>query len=361
MTQPGDDRAPVALAARFRLFAQECRASSPLYARLALAIAGDDAVLALAAHARAGQPVPNLLFGAVHALLLAGAAHPLAAFYPSVAPRARPPEEAPAAFAAFCRERSDAIRELIATRLVQTNEVRRSTCLLPAFACVAAERPGLPLALVELGASAGLNLRWDAYRYDYGDGRLVGDPAAQVALRCDLRGDRAPPLRGELPPVVGRVGIDLAPVDVTDASQTAWLRALVWPEQLDRAALLERALADARCDPPRLLAGDALALLPDAAMAMPHNATLCVFDTFVLNQLAPEARAALAAQLGRLAARRPLAHVSISWIGGHDPTLTLTTWQGDLRRSRVLATCDAHGAWLGWRDEALESRGYAAS
>jgi hypothetical protein len=333
---------------RFHHFATECRDSSPLYAHLAHTITNDPAVLALASHARLGQPVPNLLFGAVHALLLAGSTHPLAAFYPSCTPTPRPPTEAAPAFADFCHHQHDAIRDLIATRVVQTNEVRRSACLLPAFAQSAALRPGYPLALIELGPSAGLNLRWDTYHYDYGAGRVLGDPAATVALHCALRGDHAPPISATLPTVVARVGIDLHPIAVTDAAQTAWLRALVWPEQQERAALLTLALAAARADPPPLLAGDALALLPSVAATMPLAATLCVFDTFVQNQLSPAARDALANILDQIAAQRPLTHISIGWHEGNHPTITLTTWEAGQRRVHTLATCDPHGAWLRW-------------
>ena len=349
MAHAADEHTLSALAERFRLFAMECRASSPLYARLALSVADDVSVLALAAHARSGQPVPNLLFGAVHALLLGGAAHPLAAYYPSLTPQPLSSEHAYEPFADFCRAHHDALRTLLATRLVQTNEVRRSALLLPAFCLVAAEHPRQPLALLEIGASAGLNLRWDAYRYDYGGGRVLGDAAAPVLLRCELRGEEVPPLPDALPSVVARVGIDLAPVDVTDAEQTDWLRALIWPEQRERVALLARALQAARHDPPPLVQGDALPLLPTLAASLPREAVLCVFDTFVLNQFDAVARTALAAQLDALALQRPLAHLSISWLAGHDPTLTLTTWPDGQRRQRHLAICDPHGAWLCWR------------
>src|SRR5215218_1913808 len=156
------DEAARTLADRFACFAlEECHDSSPLYERLALGVADDPAMLALAAYARPGQPTPNLLFAAVQYLLLGGTPHPLAAFYPGLAHDPVAGGDPYPAFHDFCRQHADSIRELLETRLVQTNEVRRSACLLPAFCWVARLAGDRPLALLEIGASAGLNLLWD--------------------------------------------------------------------------------------------------------------------------------------------------------------------------------------------------------
>jgi hypothetical protein len=205
-------------AQRFERFAeQECRGVSPLYERLSLGIAADPELLALAAHAGAGQPAPNLLLAAVHFLLLKGARHALSAHYPSVRrPSAR---GAPApldelgepypAFRSFCDEHAATLQHLISTRLVQTNEVRRSACLLPAFGLVARRGGDRPLALVEIGASAGLNLLWDRYGYDYGQGRRYGDPHSPVQISCTPRGTSLRPFPQKFPLVVFRARLTL--------------------------------------------------------------------------------------------------------------------------------------------------------
>jgi hypothetical protein len=272
------------LVQRFRRFAQrECRVS-PLYERLSLGIADDPEVLAIAARARQGQPVPNLFLAAVHFLLLQGSAHPLAAFYPSVSPAGPSTGDPYPLFRAFCLEHAMAIRQLIATRLVQTNEVRRCACLLPAFSLVTARAPGRPLALVEIGASAGLNLLWDRYGYDYGAAGRYGDMHSPVQITCTLRGALRPPLPAILPTVATRLGLDLHPLDVGDADESLWLRALVWPDEAGRAELLQRALQVAQQDPPSLMAGNALDLLPEVIATMPGEQTLCVFHTHTTNQ-----------------------------------------------------------------------------
>jgi hypothetical protein len=139
---------------------------------------------------------------------------------------------------------------LVATRHVQTNEIGRCACLLPAFGLVDSQTKGYALSLVEIGASAGLNLLWDCYGYDYGAGRRYGMSNSPVQLTCTLHGNRFPPISPSLPQIALRVGLDLAPIKVDDVEATLWLRALIWPEQRERITLLSHALQLAQQDPP---------------------------------------------------------------------------------------------------------------
>jgi hypothetical protein len=362
-----------ALARRFERFARlECHGSSPLYERLSLGIAADPDLLALAAHARAGQPAPNLFLGAVHALLLGGVQHPLARFYPSLTPHPDGEGAPNPPFRDFCLEHAAQIRALIATRLVQTNEVRRCALLLPAFAMVAQRAEGRPLAVIEAGASAGLNLLWDRYAYDYGDGAVAGDPSSPVRITCTVQGPHRPPIPASMPRVVARMGIDLNPIDVRDMDAVAWLRALIWPEHSERAALLERAVAVARAGPPSLLAGDALTVLPGVLDGVPENATICVVHTHTLNQFSPEARERFTELMDAHGARRDLYRISIADLfrdGGvpgqspdrrglgnrtgspiqEHPLLGLVAYENGVKQEQVLAACDGHGRWIAWR------------
>ncbi len=214
------------LSARFRRFAEmEAKDYSPLYERLSLAIADDGDLLALAANAGPGQPPPNLFLGAVHYLLMNGLKSGLRRFYPSLAGAGLERGDPQPDFRRFCRENEANISALLPSRRVQTNEVGRSACLMPAFAHVASLANG-PIALVEIGASAGLNLLCDRYFYDYGDLGTAGDPHSPVRLRCQVAGGERPPVEA-VPAVAFRIGVDLDPVDVRDEDQTTWLRALV--------------------------------------------------------------------------------------------------------------------------------------
>ena len=339
-----------ALAERFRRFAEvECRGYSPLYERLALAVAEDAELLALAAHAPLGQPAPNLFLAAVHWLLHGERGAPAAAFYASLTETPAPPERAAPAFRAFCLERADAIRDLLATRRVQTNEVGRCAYLYPAFGAIARLAGGRPLGVIEVGASAGLNLFWDRYGYRYGGGPVHGDPASPVQLACEVRGT-APPLPERAPAVGMRVGVDLHAIDVRDPAEAGWLEALVWPEHGERRRALRGAIALARKDPPRLISGDGLELLPGLLAAAPIDVAPCVVHTHTLNQLTEDARVRFAAILEAHGRERELYRLGAEWLGAPQPRLELTAWRDGRAEHRWLAECDPHGRWLAWRE-----------
>lgn len=139
--------------------------ASPLYAHLSGYVATDEDILQLLLNADRSTQVSNLLFGAVHYLLLRGEKHPLEAFYASLTALPEAPQDASPAFREFCLQHARDIELLVTTRKVQTNEVQRCTCLLPAFSLVYQRMQRTPLALVEIGSSAGLHLLWDRYRY----------------------------------------------------------------------------------------------------------------------------------------------------------------------------------------------------
>ncbi len=231
---------------------------SPMYAEFAAGVARDGELLALAARRQAGQPAPNMLFGAVQYLLLQGVEHPLAAHYPILSGSERPQGPAFLLFRAFCLEHRERVAELIATRRTQTQVVRRCTCLLPAFGLVFREAAA-PLALIDVGASAGLNLNFDRYAYRYlRAGREVlrwGSDTARVALQADLRGPGTLPEPPEEIPVASRDGIDVNPIDLADRDELLWLRALIWPEHVERHGQLVDATAELKSSPIRLHRG----------------------------------------------------------------------------------------------------------
>lgn len=337
------------LAQRFHRFAErECAGISPLYAALARQVAGDAFLLDLASRAGPGQPPPNMLFAAVHFLLLRGdSGHPLAGFYASLTPEPASPHEAFPAFQDFCRSHAPDVAGLLRHRVVSTNEVQRTACLLPAFAAVARESPA-PLHLIEVGASAGLNLLWDRYAFDYGGADMLGPADAPLRLMCEPRGDHKPLLPAVLPKIGRRLGIDPVPLDPRDPEDAAWLRALVWPEQTARAERLSAALQLVAEAGPEVIKGEGTAHLPNAVASMPAVGTLCVFHSFTLNQFSAEARSGFLETLRRLGRDRPLFQIGLEWRGAAAPELVMTRYDATGRSSRCLALCDAHGAWIEW-------------
>lgn len=337
------------LAQVFKRFSEETYiGSSPLYAALSNAIAEDIDVLDIASSAR-GRPVPNLLFAAVHYLLLSGVDGALSSFYSSLTPDPRPNSEAYPHFREFCLAHESAIRELLSTRLVQTNEVGRCAYLMPGFTLIAHENPSLPLSLVDIGTSAGLHLLWDRYSYEYVGHAVTGDMSSPVQIKADVRGTSSPPIPSSFPPVAFRIGLDLNPVRLADPDSALWLRALIWPEHERRATQLEAAIGLAIDNPPTLVAGNALETLPGILDRVPTDSTLCIFHNYTLNQFSPEDRSRFDSILEECSMDRDVHLLSGEGLWGHDyATLELVSIRRGNRSSRKLANVDFHGRWLEW-------------
>ena len=322
--------------------------ASPMYAELAYGVSKDDDLLEIAAHARPHQPEPNMLFAAVQYLLLSGLDHPLAAHYPILAGRRRPIGPAFPHFREFCLRYRDRVVEQIVNRRTQTNVVRRCTCLLPAFALVCRETP-LPLALIDVGASAGLNLNFDRYAYSYQRaGREVlswGTAQARVRLEAELRGEGAPPLASAIP-VVSRDGIDLDPMDLADPDQLRWQRALIWPEHVDRHQQLADATAEFDHSPIRMHAGDASHVLPALIKSVPLEHALVVYSTIALYQFPPKARQSIVDTLAAASAARPVWQIALE---GIDVQLSITRYRDGVIETETLADASPHGWWIKWR------------
>ena len=333
----------------FVRFAEEAyRGGCPLYTALAEGVSADTHVLNIASSARR-PPVPNLLFAAVHYLLLRGAAHLLSSFYASLTPDPSPAGDAYPHFRDFCMENEPNLRGLMSTRLVQTNEVARCSYLRPAFAFIADEKQGLPLSLVDVGASAGLNLLWDRYSYDYRDHGLAGDRRSPVRIAVEVRGDNCPPIPHDSPSVAFRTGVDLNPVDVTDADSALWLRALVWPGHERRADQLQAAMSLALSDPPALVAGNALNVLPAILGNVPTRLTLCIFHNHALNQFSQEKRRRFTALVDECSKDREVYLLSAEGRRGQSfVNLELARIRNGDRSVRELAKVDPHGKWLEW-------------
>jgi hypothetical protein len=328
---------------------------SPLYAVFGHAVADDPELLAMASEALEGQPPPNIFFAAVHAVLANHPDEPLAQYYASLGGTKQPDADAALLLRTFCLERRDELLPIIRTRLTQTNEVRRSAVLLPAFASIASET-GRPLSLIELGPSAGLNLLFDRYQYRYG-ARHAGEPGSPVVLDSAPR--RASP-DVAVPEIAWRVGIDINPLDITDEADVAWLRALLWPEHTDRLALMNAAIEVARREPPRLIKGDLFEYLPAMVTAAPEPSAICIFATFVLNQFSKDMLDRLRSLLLDLSQVRELHLVVMGFsefiVPGSPRVGDTSVWILRLRGGdgeyRLSSLANPHGRWIDWQPAA---------
>ena len=321
------------LADRFRRFAEaEAAGSSPLYQAVAAGVAERPEVLELLLDAQPGQRRPNLLLAVAHALLLEGVDHPLRRWYPDLGGRLPPSPAAADAFADLVLDHADSVRALVATRRTQTNEVLRSASLALALARV----PG-PVALIDAGCSAGLNLALDRYRYEFGIGAL-GPQDASLTLRCELRGPGAAVPPG-LPQVVWRAGLDAAPLDPADPETAGWLRALVWPEHRERRERLVAALRVAAEHPVSLRRGDVLRDLSALAREAPPGTTLVVQHSAVSAYLPPPDRERFSALIRSLGAHE----VALEAPTSGDWTYNVLSLDGI-----PLAHADGHNTYIDW-------------
>ena len=342
------------IAGRLRRFADIAAPDSPLSAAFARAAADDDVCHSILGEARHSLPAANMLLAAVHFLLLGGEADPLAAHYPSVSATGgfddgSDPGEA---FLAFCRRHRDRLVHLVSQHGVQTNEVRRCVVLLPAFARVAA-RERAPLALLELGASAGLNLCFDRYRYHYG-WRRTGPEESPLTLGTEVRSGE-PIVPDPLPEVAWRAGVDLDPIDLRNESAVRWARALLWPEQLDRIERFDIAVGLARQGPPKVVEGEATAMLPDLVAESPDEAALLVFHSHVLNQMSPEERDTLDRRLRDISRLRKVDRISFEALRPEMdfPEVTHIRYRDGGSTETLLGTAHHHGAWIAWKPEVV--------
>jgi hypothetical protein len=239
-------------------------------------------------------------------------------------------------------QHEERLREWLASYTVQTNEVQRSWVLLPLFlrATQGADRP---VDVLELGASAGLNLVWDRYRYGYKGGSW-GPEDAPLVLTGEERGRPVPAdLLEWRPEIRSRVGIDRAPVDLRGNEAARYLKAFVWADQADRMAALDAAIEAVRADPPDIVQGELPEALPGVLGALPRDGLVLVFQTAVLGYLTQEGRDRVRDVLNAQA--RELVFVS-----GGTPREQEGAWGMRIFRPgtgrEFIGHADFHGAWL---------------
>jgi len=268
------------IAERYLRFAEiEARGVSTIFDGWATGLAADESLLKLLAPLSRIKQQPNLVFAAAR-----WTGCPVGPFD---------------AFRDWMLEHWPEIEATILARSTQTNEAARCSALITALAGIEG-----PVALLEVGASAGLCLYPDRYSYrfaragsgggaDPGSGRVVAldlaDGISRVVIPCQAGGGIHLPER--LPQVVWRAGIDRSPIDARDADELRWLETLIWPEHPDRVARLHAAALIAAADPPHLRRGDLVELLASTAEWAPGDATLVVFHSAVLSYLPGERRA----------------------------------------------------------------------
>jgi hypothetical protein len=305
------------------------RGGSKLYAALSRSLADDPVVAAIVGEHKPLWEAPLRLFGGVHYLELSGVVqHPW--------PKLRGVLEA----------NRDWLARFVAEHPVQTNEVQRCWGLLPGFLTVS---DGRPMDLVELGPSAGLNLFWDRYGYRHGEA-FWGDLDTPLVLSGAAEGGPPRELFATEVTVRGRAGIDRRPVDVTTDHGARLLEAFVWADQSARLERVRTAIEVVRADPPRLMEGDYVDVLPGLLAVRDLDALTVVFHSVSTVYLREDERARLDEIFAAEGTRGSLARVSYEFVSeddiGYDRfALDVQTWPGEIRR---LARLDGHANGMEW-------------
>ncbi|MDO9459499.1 MAG: DUF2332 domain-containing protein [Alphaproteobacteria bacterium] len=305
----------------------EAHGKSSLYEELATAVCSDESLIDFVVRLPIQKQQPNLVFAAVRHLF-------------------GTPENAQH-FSELVKFNREPIRKLILERNTQTNEPGRCAALLPALSMLPQ-----PLALIEVGASAGLCLLVDRYGYDYGERRL--DPRTRSEERapifpCDA--NNLTPAPAQIPEIIWRIGLDLNPINLNDPEEVSWLETLVWPGQEARAARLNTAIRIAQQNPPTVIKGDLLTDLHELVTTAPRNATLVIFHSAVLGYLQSRD------DINRFVSS--ITNIPATWISNESPLIfpEFTTHLADpppggqfllaIDGSPVAFT-DPHGQYINW-------------
>lgn len=343
------------LVGQLRWQAEACAAlGSPFYAEILRRLADDAQAGGVTARVLAGHeddPVDAILslrlLGGVHRRVLAGLEPALAARYPSTGGDGDA-DAAVAPLLAVLAANLDQLGGGLA-QPPQTNEVGRAAPLVGALWHLQSRR-ALPVRLLEIGASAGLNLLADRFRFETADGG-TGPPGSPVVFRDAWHG--AVPRTGPQLEVVERLGCDPAPVDASTEEGALTLTSYVWPDQLERLARLRGALALARETPVRVVEGDAASFLADLAPA--PGAWTVVWHSVMWMYLEEEERTVVRAHLERAGTAAtedaPVAHVSLE-PRALDPETSLAfhvavrVWPGG--PEQTIGHAPAHGVPVRW-------------
>jgi hypothetical protein len=325
--------------------------ASPLYAHL-LTQAADDYERGgpvrdlLEPHrSESGLSLPLCMMGAVHRLVLEGRAPALARYYPSVGGTVDL-DPAWRAFRQTIADQRPAIDALLPNP-VQTNDAARSASLLGGFLLIA-DITGLPLRLLEVGSSAGLNLCWDRYRYAWPGGGW-GDPASALLL-ADVFTEGAPPLPRSVT-VASRNGCDPNPVDARTAEGRLTLLAYTWPDHVERIGRLEKAIAVARTSSYTIEQAHAADWVEAKLTNPTDGVATVVYHSVVWPYLSDDERLKLTAAIEN-AGTRVTTKAPLAWLrmepGAKEADLSLRIYPG--LEDRVIATCGFHTpavCWLG--------------
>lgn len=323
----------------------EAQQSSPLYAYWSKKIAKDRELLTLIQSIPGSQPKPNLFFASVQYLALKQN-HPLKTYYSLFDQSENYLEESYFYLKEFVRLNEEALVKCFQTKLVQTNELNRSSYLYPILSEIAHETEK-SLTLIEIGTSAGLLLNLDYYKYEIKERDQVlhfGNIESNVVVHAQNNGD---PLTAIRPfEVRDRVGIDLNIVNLNEEEDYEWMQALIWPEQQSRKELLRKVRTLNKNIPKKLYAGDFLQVIPSFLQNIDSSTQVVIFHTHVANQFDESLKINLLTMINKMSEQHPIYHV---YNNMYDRQLHIDCiTHSNTEEKKIINEIDGHGKYFSW-------------
>jgi hypothetical protein len=300
--------------------------TSPVYGQISTALSGSVEALKVIEAIPARKRQPSMVLAALHDVALSGQAPDLAAAFgiSSASAAATSPVETaalagePVDTAALAVEALVTLQEMITGRIVarrmRGDEDGRHALLYPVIADAARRAGAGRIGLIDVGRSAGLNLTVDRVAIGYGNGQVLGDSGSRVRVTASVVGEGSMP-EVPMPRVATRVAVGPDLVDVTDPDEARWLRACVPPDRVERLERLGAEIELAAAEPPALVHGEVVDVLPEAIAAVPVDVMPVVITTWVLSRLSLEERLRFLQQLDQAATQRAVAWVSVEGVG----------------------------------------------
>ncbi|HAO06960.1 MAG TPA: hypothetical protein DCQ50_08215 [Chryseobacterium sp.] len=337
---------------RFLNFAEtECKDKSPLYYQLSKQIADDEQLLEIASFAKMGQPIANIFLASIHYLLLKNSDTILSNYYPSINKNATASFPFPI-FKKFCTDNDKAIKEIISSRIVQTNVINRCAYLMPIFSKIITDE-NRPTVIIDIGTSAGLTLNFDQYEYWYNNKKVYGKSG--VIVKSNIIQSVIPEIHPITQPLV-KIGIDQHIINPTDADEMLWLKALIWPDQLERFIAMDEALKLPELNSINFTVASNISDFEKVILSINKSHNLIIYATHVLYQFSVDAREEFYKMLGRVGQERDFYFLSAEGIknllqkyNSKEVVVELTHFKNKQKTEVFVAETDGHGNWIQWK------------
>lgn len=337
---------------RFTLFAeQECKSSSAFYYALSLKISKDDEMSRMASYASYGQPIPNIFLAAVHYLVLKDKGCELAKYYPSVTKNLIVQELPYQLFKEFCINYEAQIIELISTRIVQTNVISRCSYLIPILSELI-NKGHKNACIIDIGASAGLNLNFDFYEYATNGQKIYGD--SSVKIEFETKDSAIKPIL-PINYLMRKIGVDQNLINPQNDDEKLWLNALIWPDHLERFNSIEKSIELRQNDGIEMIKASVVNQFEEIINSQKDDEILIIYATHTLYQFSPENRQDFFTMLDRIGKKRDFHFLSVESTkylqekyNSSQTVIELTTYTNGQKFEQFIAETNGHGNWIRW-------------